>query len=73
MHGSIASDRVSSVDLDPMARQKKPDARKDPAAVALGRKGGLRSRVNLTPEKRAELARKAARARWDRRKRKKTG
>src|SRR5215467_5829542 len=33
---------------------------KRPAAVALGRKGGLKSRVNLTPEERKRLARKAA-------------
>jgi hypothetical protein len=39
-------------------------SRKNPAAVALGRKGGLKSRVNLSPAKRTELARKAAAARW---------
>jgi hypothetical protein len=44
--------------LDPMAKKK------NPAAVALGRKGGKRSRINLTPEQRTELARKAAAARW---------
>jgi hypothetical protein len=38
--------------------------RKNPAAVALGRKGGRNSRKNLTPEKRAALAKKAADARW---------
>jgi len=43
-----------------MAKTKK----KDPAAVALGRKGGKNSRVNLTPEQATELARKAAAARW---------
>ncbi len=41
---------------------------KDPAAVALGRKGGKKggkSRMEqLSPEERSELARKAARARW---------
>lgn len=41
---------------------------KDPAAVALGRKGGLKggkSRMEqLTAEQRKELAAKAARARW---------
>jgi hypothetical protein len=43
-----------------MAKEKK----KDPAAVALGRKGGLKSRVNLEPEERKKLAQKAAAARW---------
>ena len=38
--------------------------RKDPAAVALGRKGGKNSRVNLPPDQRTALARKAAAARW---------
>ena len=41
---------------------------KDPAAVALGRKGGLKggkARANsLTPRKRAEIAKLAADARW---------
>jgi hypothetical protein len=45
-----------------------PDAGKDPAAVALGRKGGLiggkRRAEKMTPEERAESARKAAQARW---------
>jgi hypothetical protein len=45
-----------------------PDARKDPAAVALGRKGGLKGgkarAAKLSPEKRAEIAQKAAKARW---------
>ena len=38
--------------------------RKNLAAVALGRRGGARSRINLTPEQRSALARKAAAARW---------
>ena len=45
-----------------------PDAGKDPAAVALGRKGGLKGgkarAANMTPEQRSEAARKAAAARW---------
>jgi hypothetical protein len=43
-----------------MAKIKK----KNPAAVALGRKGGKNSRANLTPEQRTALAQKAAAARW---------
>jgi hypothetical protein len=42
--------------------------RKDPAAVALGRKGGKASAKarmkKLTPEQRTEFARNAANARW---------
>lgn len=45
-----------------------PDDGKDPAAVALGRRGGLKGgkarAEKLTPEQRSEIARKAARARW---------
>lgn len=41
---------------------------KDPAAVALGRKGGLKGgkarAASMTPERRSEIARKAAAARW---------
>lgn len=41
---------------------------KDPAAVALGRKGGLKggkARADaLSPKKRKEIAKKAAEARW---------
>ena len=47
-----------------MSRMAKRVVKKDPSAVALGRKGGKNSRVNLTPEQRTELAKKAARARW---------
>ena len=43
-------------------------ANKDPAAVELGRKGGLKggkARANtLTPEQRKEIAKKAALSRW---------
>ena len=44
------------------------DDGKDPAAVALGRKGGLKGgkarAEKLTAEQRSEIARKAAAARW---------
>jgi len=46
--------------------------RKNPAAVALGRRGGLKSgkaRMKLlTPEQRSEIARKAVMARWSKKK-----
>jgi len=48
--------------------QAAPIPDKDPSAVALGRKGGLKGgkarAAKLTPEKRSEIARKAAAARW---------
>lgn len=55
----IASGEVEDVD---------PDAGKNPAAVELGRLGGLKggkARAEaLTPEQRSEIAKKAAEARW---------
>jgi hypothetical protein len=50
------------------ASQKDPYEGKNPAAVELGRQGGLnggRARAEkLTPEQWSEIAKKAARARW---------
>ncbi len=40
------------------------DDGKDPAAKALGKKGGNARAAKLTPEQRAEIARKAAAKRW---------
>jgi hypothetical protein len=37
---------------------------KDPAAVAMGKKGGAARAKSMTPERRAEIARKAAAKRW---------
>lgn len=46
----------------------KAEAEKDPAAVALGRRGGLKGgkarAAKLTKEERSESAKKAAQARW---------
>lgn len=45
-----------------------PNEGKDPNAVALGRKGGLKGgkarAAKLTPEQRSVIAKKAAKARW---------
>ncbi|MCZ7597829.1 MAG: histone H1 [Gammaproteobacteria bacterium] len=50
--------------------EEQPEEGKDPAAVALGRKGGLKGgkarAAKMTPEERREAARKAAKARWGR-------
>jgi hypothetical protein len=63
------------VDIATGQVEDKPDSRpddasKDPAAVSLGRRGGLKGgkarAEKLTPEQRAEIARKAARTRWKR-------
>lgn len=51
-------------------KKKKPDQpEKNPAAVALGRLGGLKGgkarAEKLSAKKRAEIAKKAAKSRWD--------
>lgn len=60
------------VDLATGQRTPDPEPRvKDPAAVSLGRRGGLIGgkvrAASMTPEERTENARKAALARWSRR------
>jgi hypothetical protein len=51
------------------AEDADPDEGKDPAAVELGRRGGLKGgkarMAALTPQQRSELARRAAAARWN--------
>ncbi|MEO6338465.1 MAG: hypothetical protein ABIO39_00380 [Caulobacteraceae bacterium] len=42
------------------------DDGKDPAAKALGAKGGAARAKSMTPEQRSEIARKAAAKRWER-------
>ncbi len=50
------------------AEEPDPDEGKDPAAVALGRKGGLRGgkarAAKMTADERSEAAKRAALARW---------
>jgi hypothetical protein len=46
-----------------------PPHKKNPAAVALGKLGGMKGgrarAAKLTPEERKEIAQRAAKARWD--------
>jgi hypothetical protein len=55
--------------VEDRAPNQPEDPTKDQAAVALGRKGGLKGgaarAAKMTPEQRVEIARKAAKARWD--------
>jgi hypothetical protein len=50
---------------------EEPESVKDSAAVNLGRRGGLKGgkarAAKMSPEKRAEIARKAAETRWRKR------
>jgi hypothetical protein len=60
--------KVLQIAIGEDVEPEKPDDGKDPAAVALGRKGGLKggkARWKGVPEKkRSALARKAALMRW---------
>ena len=42
-----------------------PDDGKNPAAVALGKRGGKARAEGMTAERRAEIAKKAAKSRWE--------
>ena len=46
------------------AEETDPSAGKDKAAVEMGRKGGAARASKMIPERRAEIARKAAASRW---------
>jgi hypothetical protein len=57
-----------AADIVAEATGEKPDDGKDPAAVEPGRRGGLKGgkarAKKLSPERRREIAKKAAAARW---------
>ncbi len=52
--------RIATGEID----DSPPDDGKDPAAKALGKKGGAARAKSMTPERRAEIAKKAAEKRW---------
>jgi len=64
----LASSIVEQATGEPSPKPE--DSTKNPAAVALGRLGGLKGgkarASKLTPEQRKEIAQKAAKARWKR-------
>ncbi len=59
--------RLVELATDPDATDERDDG-KDPAAVSLGRRGGLKGgkarAAKLSPEERSAIAKKAAAARW---------
>lgn len=57
--------RVMRIATGEIEEDPGPDDGKDPAAKALGRKGGKARAEKMTPERRAEIARKAAKSRWE--------
>jgi hypothetical protein len=58
MIGKIATGEIEDVKPTPGSEGK------NPAAVALGRMGGKARAKGLSKKKRAEIAKKAAKARW---------
>lgn len=58
MIAKIATGEIEDVHSTPESEGK------DPAAVALGRKGGQARAAALGKRKRTEIARKAAKSRW---------
>lgn len=62
----LAKSIVDELTIDIDEQEPKPE--KNPAAVALGRLGGLKGgkarAEKLSPKKRREIAKKAAKARW---------
>ena len=52
--------RIATGEID----DSPPDDGKDPAAKALGKKGGTARAKSMTPERRAEIAKAAAAKRW---------
>jgi hypothetical protein len=44
--------------------RKEKNKNKDPNAVALGKRGGTARKQKLSPDRRREIAQKAAQARW---------
>jgi hypothetical protein len=62
---------IATGEIEDKADSHPEDAGKDPAAVSLGRRGGLKGgkarAAKLTPEQRRDAARKAAETRWAKR------
>lgn len=56
--------RVAQIATGEVKEEFEAKPEKDEAAAALGRKGGAARAKNMTPERRAEIAKKAAEKRW---------
>lgn len=69
---SIVAETTVETEANTKEHEEYADEGKNPAAVALGKlggkKGGMARAKKLSPERRKEIAQKAARARWNRKK-----
>lgn len=59
-----AAIKIAKIATGEIEDDKPEDDGKDPAAKALGKKGGAARAKKLTAEQRSEIARKAAKKRW---------
>ena len=57
--------RVMQIATGEVEEDAPMDDGKDPAAVAMGKKGGAARAKAMTPERRAEIAKAAAAKRWE--------
>jgi transcription antitermination factor NusA-like protein len=57
--------RVAKIATGEIEEEAPVDDGKDKAAQALGKKGGAARAASMTPERRAEIAKKAASKRWN--------
>ena len=56
--------KVAKIATGEIEEDKPVDDGKDEAAQSLGRRGGKARAEKMTPERRAEIAKKAAQSRW---------
>lgn len=60
-----AAIKIAKIATGEIEDDKPEDDGKDPAAKALGKKGGAARAKKLTAEQRSEIAKKAAKKRWE--------
>ncbi len=61
-----AAVKVARISIGEEEDTAPPDSGKDPAAVSMGKRGGAARAEAMSPERRAEIAKKAAAKRWGR-------
>jgi hypothetical protein len=57
--------KIATGDIEESIHAREKEGKdKDPAAVSMGKRGGKARAEKMTPERRAEIAKKAAEKRW---------
>lgn len=57
--------RIATGEIEDDTTPTPEEEGKDPAAVSMGKRGGKARAAKMSPERRAEIARKAASNRWE--------